>query len=253
MSGIVAAFAARMTSDVGRATARDAAGQAAALPTWLWLHFPIALMVFLHFAAAAMPALYHQVLIPEDGVIEWATPALLVLAMLIAGGALRQAPRRWMRIWLTLFVLGCFYFAGEEVSWGQRVFRWSTPDAWAAINKQEETNIHNVSAVFDSKPRLLFSLGVLVGAVIYPLSASARRALDRVAPRGVWPPIVCTPAAIAGLGAGLPERVARFVTEAPPALLVLPEPGEVKELYLAVVLAFYAASLRSRYRDVTPE
>ena len=244
-----------MTNAVARAEAtRESAGHDAAIPRWLWLHLPIALIVVLHFAAAAAPAFYERWLIPEDGAIEWATPAALVLAMLIAAGTIRSAPRRWIRVWLALFVAGCLYFAGEEVSWGQRIFRWQTPQPWAAINKQDETNIHNVSPMFDSKPRLLFSVGVLVGAVIYPLSARARRALDRVVPREIWPSIVCAPAAIIGLAAGLPERMARLVTDAPPALLVIPEPGEVKELYLAVVLALYAATLRQRfYRPVTAE
>lgn len=47
-----------------------------------------------------------------------------------------------------LFFLGTglFYLicAGEEISWGQRVFGWETPTAFAEINEQGETNIHNI-------------------------------------------------------------------------------------------------------------
>jgi len=37
-----------------------------------------------------------------------------------------------------------FFGFGEEISWGQRIFNWSTPDSVAQINEQHETNIHNL-------------------------------------------------------------------------------------------------------------
>ena len=42
--------------------------------------------------------------------------------------------------------LGLFYIvcAGEEVSWGQRVFGWETPTSFAEANEQGETNLHNL-------------------------------------------------------------------------------------------------------------
>lgn len=42
-----------------------------------------------------------------------------------------------------LFVLILFVMAGEELSWGQRIFQWSTPDSIAANNQQRETSLHN--------------------------------------------------------------------------------------------------------------
>jgi hypothetical protein len=39
------------------------------------------------------------------------------------------------------------FMVGEETSWGQRIFGWQTSDSFAAINKQEETNLHNVYGV----------------------------------------------------------------------------------------------------------
>ena len=40
--------------------------------------------------------------------------------------------------------LGCFFVAGEELSWGQWIFGWGTPEALAAVNLQNETNAHNL-------------------------------------------------------------------------------------------------------------
>lgn len=36
---------------------------------------------------------------------------------------------------------------GEEISWGQRIFGWETPEALEEANRQEETNIHNLYGV----------------------------------------------------------------------------------------------------------
>lgn len=43
-------------------------------------------------------------------------------------------------------LLGILFFLafGEEISWGQRIFGWSTPDSFGDINAQKETNIHNL-------------------------------------------------------------------------------------------------------------
>lgn len=40
-----------------------------------------------------------------------------------------------------------FFLIGEELSWGQRIFGWQTADTYVAINKQDETNLHNVYGV----------------------------------------------------------------------------------------------------------
>lgn len=52
-----------------------------------------------------------------------------------------EAKRGVYFLLLSLFFFLCF---GEEISWGQRFFGWATPDAWAGINAQKETNIHNL-------------------------------------------------------------------------------------------------------------
>lgn len=39
-----------------------------------------------------------------------------------------------------MFLFGC----GEEISWGQRIIGWETPDLMQEYNLQEETNIHNL-------------------------------------------------------------------------------------------------------------
>ena len=47
---------------------------------------------------------------------------------------------------LVFFLLGlfCFVACGEEISWGQRIFKVQTPEFLMKINRQGETNLHNI-------------------------------------------------------------------------------------------------------------
>jgi hypothetical protein len=67
-----------------------------------------------------------------------------------------------------LAVLGSFYIFGEEISWGQHILNWNTPEYWSAINDQNETNLHNTSAWLDQKPRLLLFIGICAAGLLAP-------------------------------------------------------------------------------------
>lgn len=71
--------------------------------------------------------------------------------------------------WVLIWSLVCFYFAGEEESWGQWYFRWGTADYMAAINKQGETNLHNVSPWLNQTPRALVELFIIAVGFLVPL------------------------------------------------------------------------------------
>ncbi len=74
--------------------------------------------------------------------------------------------------WCLLMVV----FAGEEISWGQRIFGFSTPDSLIEINRQSEFNIHNIGIVdqfMGGKYRYL-SIMMLMTGLIIPLFAMTR-------------------------------------------------------------------------------
>mgnify|MGYP004003521081 FL=1 len=81
----------------------------------------------------------------------------------------------WTAYWLLLWTLACVYFAGEEISWGQWFFQWNTPEDFAQINDQNETNLHNISSWFDQKPRALVELWIFIGGVIMPFYSLLQR------------------------------------------------------------------------------
>jgi len=56
-----------------------------------------------------------------------------------------------------LYLISLLYYFFEEISWGQHIFGWETPDFFIEINSQNETNIHNTSSLLNELPRnLLF-------------------------------------------------------------------------------------------------
>lgn len=96
----------------------------------------------------------------EDGAIEWLT----MFFYLIAAGLFFFMGRKpgFERIWYWGFGLLFFVIAGEEISWGQRVFGVATPEALQDANVQQEMNLHNLSGIHDKvrAMALIFILGV---------------------------------------------------------------------------------------------
>ena len=118
----------------------------------------------------------------ENGVIEIATVLLLLWALAVAILAAREAlglARPLVALWLALHAAGLVYFAGEEISWGQWILGWETPDWFAARNDQGETNLHNMSSWLDQKPRIVVFLWILIGGVLTPLFERYRGPLPR--------------------------------------------------------------------------
>ncbi len=134
-----------------------------------WL--PIMLLTAQLVAEKLVTGPMHDLLITENGPVETLQFLLLLGGFVAAGLLLRDLkcqPPLYLTLWGALAALGCFYVGGEEISWGQHFLNWGTPSYWAALNDQEETNLHNTSAWFDQKPRLLLEIGVIVGGLLLP-------------------------------------------------------------------------------------
>lgn len=104
-----------------------------------------------------LPVRYRICIYAEDSVLESLT---FILFMVAASEVCRAAfslkswykeqpgSRTGYRLVIVAYFLiaGGFLFVGlEEVSWGQRVFGWDTPQFLTEINFQNETNLHNSS------------------------------------------------------------------------------------------------------------
>ncbi|RME37150.1 MAG: tetratricopeptide repeat protein [Planctomycetota bacterium] len=128
----------------------------------------------------------------EDLFGEWMQFWSVALACILA---VRLATTRWRCRWFfALIALSCFYVAMEEISWGQRIFGFSSPFFFKANNLQGETNLHN----FLTGPyatTLKFGLtaalasGMVLYGLVYPLLVRwGVRPVCWLAARGVAPP-----------------------------------------------------------------
>jgi hypothetical protein len=223
--------------------------RAAELPRWLWLYFPPLMLIAAALAYAWAPPLYRRLFVPELGLVEIATPLVLVAGIGSGLAALRwrrALPHPLLALWIGCFTLGCLYFAGEEVSWGQHLVGWETPATIAAVNDQGETNLHNVSSWFDQKPRLLLTLWVLVGGVLAPLLRTRLVAAEDTWRAFALPTRVCLPAAALAIGVHIP-KLARKTFGLEPFAIEL-RWSELQEYYFGLFLAFYLASIAVRLR-----
>ena len=236
------------------ATAAEAGNAAGArLPRWLWLWFPPVLLVVIIPIKIVSPAFYAAWIDGELGLIELATPVIAIAGAVVGVrliGIARLLPTKRLRIWMLLTTLGCVYFAGEELSWGQHLFGWGTPPALEAINDQEETNLHNISSWFDQKPRMLLEIWVLIGGVALPIAVLAGRR-DPPADAALeaywfWPTVEALPTALLAIAIRLPERLkSLFGIEQLPLELRFSEP---QEYYFALFLLIYLLSVERRLR-----
>lgn len=111
-----------------------------------------AFVVSLSYLIVYLPPSSARELLREDGPIEQATASLFLLASFTFFLTWRlwshQPTRRTDRpIYILVLAALMFICMGEEISWGQRLFGWETPQEWKAQNAQAETNLHNLAFI----------------------------------------------------------------------------------------------------------
>ncbi len=79
-----------------------------------------------------------------------------------------------------ILCVGIAFIIGEEVSWGQRFFGWATPESMKIINKQDETNIHNIHGIGTSIKWLHLVIGTY--GTFMPLIVLKSKVLQRIRP-----------------------------------------------------------------------
>ena len=138
------------------------------------------------------PTYFYLRFAAEDGLVEYGTAVCLLLASIILlrnGISLRRHAAK-LAAGLTFFYAFMFFFgAGEEISWGQRIFGWETSEAMKEINRQDETTIHNIEIGGVALTKHLFGpvltftilMYLLVLPFAYPASARVKGFIDKIA------------------------------------------------------------------------
>jgi len=118
--------------------------------------FPLALLVLIFGSFfLTFPDVNHQeFLTDEDGPLETIGALAFLVASILFGYCWFKSKGngnnfRIIKTNRNLVFLVCsllFFVAfGEEISWGQRIFNWETPESIEKINFQQETNLHNLN------------------------------------------------------------------------------------------------------------
>ncbi len=108
----------------------------------------------------------------EDGPIEWLTFSSLLLSaivsIIIARGIKRHYHyNHWFFI---LFFFFAILAAGEEISWGQRIFGFKTTEFFKTHSDQPENNLHNAfQGIVGIKTKHIAFILLFVWGVILPL------------------------------------------------------------------------------------
>ena len=113
----------------------------------------------------------------EDLIGEWCQTYFFLAASLISVRvAVQNTHYRWFFI---LFALVALYVVLEEISWGQRIFGFATPEFLKEHNLQGEANLHNIftgpySTLLKDALSVAVAAGLTAYGLLYPLGLSMR-------------------------------------------------------------------------------
>lgn len=93
----------------------------------------------------------------------------------------------WWKIGVLLMAVALFFGAGEEISWGQRIFDIQSSDFFKENNAQQETNLHNMvvdgvklnKLIFSNLMSICFGIYFLVLPVLWTKSQKMKTWIDR--------------------------------------------------------------------------
>ena len=226
------------------------------VPSAVWLGLPLGLL------AVTMCLL----VVNRDWFIWWArdetgggeniTAGLFVACGILAIHIARQReaiPLRWLRNLFYPIGILALVIAGEEWSWGQHFFGWQAPEWLAAINSQQETNLHNVAhRTLDQKPRALVSIVILVFGVLVPLNRRRLPWIERF-PVVEWilPTRLLIPTSLIVVLPRVIDRIQVWFDVALPGRFFVSTRGfqELQELFIATFVFLYLLNIFLRIRS----
>ena len=113
---------------------------------------------------------FENVYVAEDGPLEMLTVLSLMTTFFLCCYRFKILfscrPVRF-RVMLGLLALIFLFGAGEEISWGQRIFKFETPDYFQKHNAQRELGIHNLRIGEVNLNKVLFARGLALTMILY--------------------------------------------------------------------------------------
>jgi len=115
----------------------------------------------------------------EDGLLENTTVIFYIFAFFSTCRlAYDQKKTMLLRWWLLFFALLFFVTAGEEISWGQRIFNIATPTGLKRINVQGELSMHNIYSTSITQYFALCFVSIIF--IVLPLANTISKKIKRI-------------------------------------------------------------------------
>lgn len=136
-----------------------------------YLFISVNLLIFCYILVFKTTLLHT--LLREDALIEYLGFFFLFLTsifLILTGARYLKKGLGWRTLAITFITVGIVFFwaAGEEISWGQRIFSIKTPQTLSEMNYQKELNIHNINKrLFQRGFRHLTTLLIFISAIAY--------------------------------------------------------------------------------------
>lgn len=126
----------------------------------------------------------------EDGAIEYGTFFFLLCISILQFYRLFTASKNKAVLWrLGIFFFGILFLfgAGEEISWGQRIFGIESGEFFQGNNLQKETNFHNLEVggvklnklIFSQLLTLIMAIYLLIMPVLYYKYEAIKKLVDK--------------------------------------------------------------------------
>ena len=121
---------------------------------------------------------FYAYLVQEDGFFENLTSIFLFLSsfylfyFFISNIKLKSI---WWKMGIIIMIIGLFFGAGEEISWGQRIFHIESSKFFNENNSQKETDLHNMivdgvklnKLIFSNLLSIIFSIYFLILPILW--------------------------------------------------------------------------------------
>lgn len=117
---------------------------------------------------------FNTVITREDGSVEYGTAVFLFIISLLCFYRLFFTSKGKSLTWkigVLGFALLFLFGAGEEISWGQRIFEIESGEYFLENNAQQETNLHNLVVGGKKVNKIIFSQLLMLVMVIYLIVA----------------------------------------------------------------------------------
>ena len=206
-------------------------------------------MIAIYWTVYAISPPFHQRWFRgEDRTVEWITFAGFFLAALVTANVFRfrAGMDRWSRAYIAGMAFFFFVCAGEEISWGQRIFGFETPAEMKHENEQGEFNLHNMN--FEHfHPVVVVSMFMKVFGIAAPLILLAWRRWEPAVWRRYIAPVSLVPCFLfADLVVPAQKLVRPWITDRfgpDVALIVKLDTMEMKEMFWGLCVMFAALSV----------